>query len=252
MATLIFKKVSAFRVAHPHWFVLCLAALIWMYYLSTLLGTSTSHHHHHAHHDMHAQAGFASMTWQWMLMVFAMMLPMTSGTIRSLVNSVPIYRQQLSLALFIIGYASVWLVFGVVLLLATHMLQTTSWTAELNVLPIAALGYFAAGMLSDAAFRMRLLNACGSIWSPRLRGFKADLDVLTIGLKEGIKCVKTCAHVMIAMHIAGHGIVQMGILTAALFYEATLYRNKKHVLRNTCYVLAAYQLIVFYLPHFGH
>lgn len=252
MTALVYKKVSAFRAAHPHWFVLCLAALIWIYYLSTLLDTSATHHHHHAHHDMHAQAGLINMTWAWMLMVFAMMLPMTSGTIRHLVTSVPIYRQQLSLALFIVGYSLVWLIFGVALLLVTHLIQSLSWTAKLTALPIAALGYFAAALLSDAAFRMRLLTACGSIWSPRLKGFKADVDVLKIGMNEGVKCVKTCAHVMIAMHIAGHDVVQMGILTMALFYEATLYRNKKHVLRNTCYALAVYQLIVFYLPNFAH
>ena len=244
------KRVSYLKVANPHWFILVISALLWAFNVSQQLGLVRAHHYHHqhAHHSAHVDgvSSLLKMMFDWMLMVYAMMLPMTSGTIRAIANRIPISRQLRSLVLFIVGYSLVWLAFGLVLQSLSEILSNSQFIVALKNIPSAAIAFVLAALLSNARFRMRLLNACGGIWAPRIIGFKADMDVFKIGLHEGIKCVQTCAHVMIAMQIAGHSFIQMAILTVALFYEKLIYRNKKNLLRNICIFLAIYELISFY------
>jgi|GEM_PF-6369690 Predicted metal-binding integral membrane protein len=223
------KRVSYLRVANPHWFILVISAFLWAFYFWQQLSLVGAHHHQHAHHSEHADgvSSLLNIMFAWMLMVYAMMLPMTSGTIRAIVNRIPISRKLRSLVLFIVGYSLVWLVFGLVLQSFSEALYNSQFIMTLRNIPSAAIAYVLAALLSNARFRMRLLNACGGIWAPRIIGFKADMDVFKIGFHEGIKCVQTCAHIMIAMQIAGHSVIQMAILTVALFYEKLIYRNKK-------------------------
>jgi len=248
MLTSYRRRVSYLKVANPHWFVLVFAALLWVYYVWQQLSIGNAPHHQHIHHGMHANTEFSllKLVFDWMVMVYAMMLPMTSGTIRSIVNRIPLTRQSRSLALFIFGYSLIWFIFGLMLLYLTALLADSSLTMMFEGLPVAAIAYALAGLMCNAKFRVRLLTACGSIWAPRITGLKADIDILKIGFDEGVKCVQTCAHIMIAMHIAGHSLLQMAILTIALFYEKHLYRNKKNLLRYTCMLLSVWELIMFY------
>lgn len=248
MLTSTLKRISYLKVANPHWLIILFAALLWVYYLAQQVGFSGEAHLHHAHHNMHQspETVFFKPLLDWMIMVYAMMLPMTSGTIRAIVNRIPVARQSRSLLIFVLDYSLIWLVFGLILFSASKWVETLSSLVTQANLSIGALAYLAAGVVSNADFRIRLLSACGSIWAPRIVGYKADLDIAKIGIIEGIKCVQTCAHIMVAMYIAGHNLMQMAVLTVALFYEKSRYRNKENLLRNTCFLLAIWELAIFY------
>ena len=111
------RRVSYLKVANPHWFVLVFAALLWAYYVWQQLSIGNAPHHQHMHHGMHAntESSLLKLAFDWMVMVYAMMLPMTSGTIRSIVNRIPLTRQSRSLVVFIFGYSLIWFIFGLYL-----------------------------------------------------------------------------------------------------------------------------------------
>ncbi len=159
----------------------------------------------------------------WVLMTAAMMLP-TTIPLLEVFRRLTRRRQDAGrlVALVIVGYLTVWLLFGV----AAHLLdwgvnevvRQSVWLG-LNgwVLGVIVLGI--AGVFQFTDLKYRCLDRCRAPLSFILRhwrGGNVQRQALAIGAHHGIYCVGCCWALMLLMFIVGTGSVGWMLLLGAI------------------------------------
>jgi predicted metal-binding membrane protein len=130
--------------------------------------------------------GFLGM---WSLMVTAMMAPLLIGPHRHLGSrSLPRHHAAVR-ALFLVGYATVWSVAGLILLAAAHVLDWFGPAGPLAV-GVAALWQFGP----DKQRYLNLHQICPPL--PAF-GWRAELAALRFGVRRGLACVGSCWALML-------------------------------------------------------
>jgi predicted metal-binding membrane protein len=159
----------------------------------------------------------------WVLMTAAMMLP-TTIPLLEVFRRLTRRRQDTGrlVALVIVGYLTVWLLFGV----AAHLLDwgvnevvQQSVLLGLNgwVLGVIVLGI--AGIFQFTDLKYRCLDRCRAPLSFILRhwrGGNVQRQALAIGAHHGIYCVGCCWALMLLMFIVGTGSVGWMLLLGAI------------------------------------
>jgi predicted metal-binding membrane protein len=142
--------------------------------------------HHVVSHicaDALTQLGFT-----WLIMLVGMMAPLLAEPIRQLwVRSLP-RRRWMAIFLFVMAYATIWMLAGVILSMAAIQLQLLGeggLTASILALAIVFLW-------QASPWKQVCLNYCH--WSPRLSAFglTADWDSWRFGIVKGFWCVGSC------------------------------------------------------------
>ncbi|WP_084623774.1 DUF2182 domain-containing protein [Oceanospirillum beijerinckii] len=243
MLTNIIKKTSDFNTRYPHWPLIAIALLAWAYYAieATLLSNS-SHAQHHTHHS--SPTLITSLT-SWMLMVCAMMLPMLSKTARFIHSVTPQYRQNRALLLCVIGYSFIWASLLLTVEGISLITKLLSIDTNINKSVLASFAFLIVGIINQTSYRKNAVFACGSARTPRINGWKADLDTFKIGLQEGSNCFRSCAHIMLAMLTTSHSIWQMAIITLVLIYERAQLPRKTNYLTILCYLFSTAYLVLY-------
>lgn len=222
-----------------HWWLFAISALCWVYLILTWLMSPMSHaHSHHATHISLVDNLIA-----WMLMVYAMMLPMLSGAVRWIAQMMPRYQHAKVIALFVLGYSFVWLMIRVAIEGATFLLNTLPGNFPLNALShelLAILAFLAAGLWSHTRFRRQAVFACGNGMPMRINGWDAYFGALQFGLSEGRKCAGSCLHIMLALVLASHQMWLMVLVTFLLLFERSLLPRETKLVAHTCFILAFY------------
>jgi predicted metal-binding membrane protein len=134
----------------------------------------------------------ASLAIGWMLMLAAMMLPLLIAPVRHVYNSSFARRRGRAIALFVLGYALLWMAAGVMLMalaLALRLIASESFLPIVLALTIAILWQF-------SPWKQRSLNRCHSHRALAAFGCAADIDALRFGLTHGIWCVASCCGLM--------------------------------------------------------
>jgi predicted metal-binding membrane protein len=127
-----------------------------------------------------------SLLTTWSLMLAAMMLPLLIAPVRHVRGTTFARRRARSIALFLSGYAVVWIAAGSLMLLTLALTRNApSWVI------IAALVW------QCSPFKQYCLNR-GHI-HPSLNAFSpaADFDALSFGLSHGGWCVASCWGLML-------------------------------------------------------
>ncbi len=159
----------------------------------------------------------------WILMTAAMMLP-TTVPLLEIFRRLTRRRQDASrlLTLVIVGYLTVWLLFGV----AAHLLdwgvndavRQSVWLGVNGwVLGVIVLGI--AGVFQFTDLKYRCLDRCRTPISFILRhwrGGNVQRQALAIGAHHGIYCVGCCWALMLLMFIVGTGSVGWMLLLGAV------------------------------------
>jgi predicted metal-binding membrane protein len=124
----------------------------------------------------------------WLLMFLAMMPPLLAQPIRHLWDRSLRRRRKRAVALFVAAYAAVWMLAGLVLLVAAILLRAL---AGAGLLPSLALAIAIALLWQATPAKQTCLNRCHRL--PRLSAFglAADLDCLRYGLVAARWCVAT-------------------------------------------------------------
>jgi predicted metal-binding membrane protein len=149
----------------------------------------------------------ASLTAGSALMFAAMMAPLLGAPVRHVRDRSFVRRRLRGILLFVGGYASLWTVAGVVLLMAAAWIVS----AGSPVMVSAAVIAVAAWQFSPA--KQRCLNRCHSHSGLSAFGAAADLDVLRFGLEHGLWCIGSCAGLMLLplLFSRGHIAAMAGV-----------------------------------------
>jgi len=126
----------------------------------------------------------------WALMLLAMMPPLLARPITHLWDRSLARRRTRAIAAFVAAYASVWMLAGVVLMVAAASLRALTEAAWLPAIVIA-LAWQATPL------KQTCLNRCHLL--PRLSAFglTADRDCLRYGLVSGLWCLGSCWALML-------------------------------------------------------
>jgi predicted metal-binding membrane protein len=160
----------------------------------------------------------ASLAAGWGLMLVAMMspalvLPISHLRLRSLKR-----RRARAIAIFVAGYAAVWMAAGGVLLgvaLAARLFAPDSY------LP-AAGGLLLALVWQLSPVKQRCLNRCHAHTGLAAFGLAADLDALRFGASHGIWCAGSCWALMLSPMLLPRGHAAAMAVVALLTFSERL------------------------------
>jgi predicted metal-binding membrane protein len=172
----------------------------------------------------------------WMVMVGAMMLPVTTPAVRNVAARSFRSRRLRAVLEYLLGYAACWILAGTAFVL-------------LRIYPLAHdLRAAAALCLLAAAWAMLPVRAR---WFARCHrqiplcpsGARGDLDALRQGAVHGAPCIKMCWPLMFACGITGHDLlVMMGGATLAAA-EKRMFRLDRKPLVFGALLLAAWIVV---------
>lgn len=163
-----------------------------------------------------ASTPYGALAGDWLLMLIAMMTPMLISPIYHIrINSLS-RRRTRHTALFLAGYASMWMAAGTFLIFS-------EWTAK-RLMPGS---YWPAFLIAVVAviwqvspFKQRCLNRCHS--HPALAAFgpAADWSAARIGLEHGIWCVASCWAMMLLPMLLPQGhLIAMAAVGILMYCE---------------------------------
>ena len=150
----------------------------------------------------------------WVLMLAAMMLPTTLPLLEIFrrLTAGRADRRQL-MALVIVGYLAVWMVFGVIAHLADWavllLVQQSDWLVA-NGWAIAAIILAGAELYQFSALKYRCLDECRSPFGfviEHWRGSREKWQSLLLGIRHGAFCVGCCWCLMLLMFFVGTGSI---------------------------------------------
>lgn len=129
----------------------------------------------------------------WLVMLVAMMAPMTLPALYQIRRSSFVRRRSSSSALFLLGYCLVWTGAGAVLI---GIEVVAKWHEPGSFAP-ALLVALAALVWQASPAKQRCLNRCHSHRSLSAFGLAAARDALLMGLSHGVWCVGSCWAIML-------------------------------------------------------
>ena len=152
----------------------------------------------------------------WALMLAAMMAPLLIAPVRHVRDRSFAQRRARTIALFVAGYAAVWMAAGVMLLalvLAVRLVAPESSVPVALVTIIAVVWQF-------SPVKQRCLNRCHAHAELAAFGRAADVDALRFGLTHGVWCVGSCWALMLLPLLVSRGhIAAMAGVSLWLFAE---------------------------------
>ncbi len=175
----------------PEFWMLALSAVVWV-----ALAVRTGGHIHYA--------GIVGNWWHWMLMVFAMMLPLQVHAVRWTAEHSLWPRRHHAIFVFLIGYLGLWALVGVVF----------SWIATVFA-SLHRIGWMegaAIGLLIEAVWLLSpwkrfASHMCHRTLSLSPSGWRADWDCLSYGWIIGYGCALNCWPLMLLCWLAGHNFI---------------------------------------------
>jgi predicted metal-binding membrane protein len=135
----------------------------------------------------------SSITAGWALMLVAMMSPTLIAPIGHIVERSFKRRRARSVALFVVGYAAIWMTAGSVLLAARLVLSSL---APQSYLPAAVVGLIAF-VWQCSPIKQQCLNRGHNHSELAAFGIAANRDALRFGITHGVWCVGSCWALML-------------------------------------------------------
>lgn len=159
----------------------------------------------------------------WVLMTAAMMLPTTIPLLDAFRRLTQKRKDSSRLVgLVIVGYLSIWLIFGVVAHLVdwgvNELVRESIWLG-LNGWVLGAVVLGVAGAFQFSDLKYKCLDRCRAPLSFVLRhwrGGNVHRQALAIGMHHGAYCVGCCWALMLLMFVVGTGSVGWMLLLGAI------------------------------------
>lgn len=171
-------------------------------------------------HLSHAAPIVEAVT-HWTLMVVAAMVPTLIDPIREVAGRSFWHRRHRAVAVFLAGYVSVWLLFGVVVMLSIAWLPADF---RLDLVPIA-LVIAAAWQLSPV--KWRAVMACHRRIALAPSGWPAARDCLRQGWAIGRPCLAACGPMM-TVCVLTHDVRLMAAVAAVGWLERAAFRPRPY------------------------
>jgi predicted metal-binding membrane protein len=143
----------------------------------------------------------SSLAAGWAVMLLAMMLPTLIAPIGHVVERSFKSRRARSVILFVIGYAAIWMMAGIVILAVQLALNVI---APQSYLPAAAVGLIAF-LWQCSPIKQRCLNRGHNHRELAAFGMAADRDAFSFGITHGLWCVGSCWALMLFPMLVAQG-----------------------------------------------
>lgn len=156
----------------------------------------------------------------WIIMIVAMMFPLLNEAIRHMAFSVKQSDRDLGIVSFLVGYALIWAIVGVVFLCIPLFLDLTLGTRSPIVdTVLAALVFMVTAIVIWLPGRSTTMARCAQTMPIRISGIFPYLDGIRYGAWMGIACVRMCWLPMTALMLAHHSVYLMLIVTIVVIIE---------------------------------
>jgi predicted metal-binding membrane protein len=155
----------------------------------------------------------------WMLMIVAMMLPMSIPALAHIRLSTFAHVRWRAMALFLAGYGAVWLLAGWVMKAIDMLLRNAATDLHLTAVATAAV---LALVWQVSPAKQRCLNRCHDHRPLAAFGWPAARDALGLGLRHGTWCVGSCWALMLLVLLLPQGHVAGMVAAAVLMYGERL------------------------------
>jgi predicted metal-binding membrane protein len=226
--------------AYPEWWSLCLSAAAWLGIFCSVPSLfsgvhSPEHMHILAGSKQSALSAFLKEISSWLLMVVAMMFPMTISAVRTTAARSLWCRRHRAIGIFLIGYISAWMVFGVAILagigkIESQLLSHSEWIA---------LSFSVALLWQMTPIKRRAVMFCHQTRPLAPVGWPANRDCLRYGWATGSWCVISCWGLMVPCMLSGHSILPMMCGIAVGWKERNRFRVNQLVI---CTVIASFAI----------
>jgi predicted metal-binding membrane protein len=208
-------EALAYAVSAACWAVLLLAWTAPAAPLYCLAGTGLSSL------SFGLRSALADLQWpwalgHWLLMIGAMMVPMTAAALRIVALRSFRERRGRALALFLLGYVAIWCAVAPVYLVAAVAVHVAGGGAVL--LPLG-LAFAAAAAWQGSAAKRKALRRCHRTVPLPPAGRRADLACLRYGLDQGRSCLASCWALMLIPAAGAHHPALMLAAAAAAVAE---------------------------------
>lgn len=152
----------------------------------------------------------------WALMLIAMMAPMLVQPIRHIRLRSFTHRRARSIMLFVIAYAAIWMLAGVILIALAQGFRALVPDSPV----LLALTSFVAIVWQFSPVKQRSLNRGHAHPVLRAFGWTADIDALQFGVTHGTWCVASCWLLMLLMLLVPYShVAVMGAVTLLVWAE---------------------------------
>ena len=156
----------------------------------------------------------------WLLMLVAMMAPVLIPPIRYIRLRSFAHRRARSIALFVGGYAAIWIAVGSVLM---PMELAIKWLTPQLYLPAACVSIVAL-VWQCSPIKQRCLNRCHAHTELAAFGAAADLDAIRFGTRHGLWCAGSCWALMLLPMVLPWGHVPAMAIVSVLIFSERLER----------------------------
>lgn len=194
-----------------------LIALSWLVLWAWGQSTHARFHHHPG------EPGMLVFVTGWTLMVVAMMLPTSLPLVTSFrtLTRRRVDRGQL-VALLLVGYLGVWMLFGVVIYAGDgalrHAVEHNAWV-QANLWALGAATVALAGLYQFTPLKYHCLDKCRSPLSFIMEHWRGRHDrarAFWLGAHHGLYCLGCCWSLMFLMFAVGVGNVGWMLALAAV------------------------------------
>lgn len=200
-----FRARTAWR--HPEWWALALSAAAWSIVVGDAFISSTTPHGTHVADTV----AIGALTRAWLLMIFAMMMPLSIMSIRATAERSLWRRRNRAIAGWLLGYTAACLIPGLALSITViALLGAARSSAEFIAVSIAA-----AVIWHLTTPRARALMMCHRTQPLAPDGWRADFDCLRYGWTSGVSCSLACGGLMFASWLPGHGPIGVAAMAIA-------------------------------------
>ncbi|MCC2607010.1 copper chaperone [Planctobacterium marinum] len=234
--------LSGVYTLKPHWYLLAVSILCWLYYFYVWLQPMDSHHHHHHAH----QVSFTEQQITWLMMVYAMMLPMLSGAVNFIREMLPRYVHPYAWLAVFIGYSALWWLVGALLIAVGVLLSSAVWIAEYwpawikETTPFSGLIWLGAALYCQSGMRKSAVYACTAGQPLAIDFWGAMRGSVKFGWYKAQRCFASCGVIMLAMMLTGHSLGLMLAVTCLLLYERIKLPKRTSLVSAMCYTLALF------------
>ncbi len=204
--------------ANRRYFLPLMGALIALAWLALWVWGQSSYARFLSHHHLDELRGGGSLMLVfiagWTLMIFAMMLPTSLPLLTSFHT---LTRQRMDqgqlVALLLLGYLCIWILFGVTIYMGDwmlhHAVEYNAWL-QANAWALGTATVTLAGLYQFTPLKYHCLEKCRSPLSfimEHWRGSHDKVQAFRLGVHHGLFCLGCCWTLMLLMFAVGIGNV---------------------------------------------
>lgn len=228
--TLTVRQVRAgaqlVAIQYPEYWVAVLSCIAWIALLGISLGSRSVGVLCPAHGEMAALnmrsrmnggleqfSGIGWLSWHWLLMLGAMMLPPVLDALKGAARRSLWFRRQRTIALVLLGYLTLWAVCG--------MLMEIFWRSASAIVANSLLAYtlVIAAVWQMTPVKKWGLSGCHAEALLVPSGWRADCSCLRFGLMLATRCCVSCWLLMLACAASGHALWVTLLITCVMWTE---------------------------------